>query len=155
MVEVARPATDADLQQLAELAEAARNELRPFRGGEVFTVGRSARPVTEELTLALKDHDQLLLVGTLDDVVLGYARVRTEVLPDGRRLGVIDDLFVLDEARGVGLGETLMDALLEWCRAQGCRGVDAVALPGHRATKNFFEESGFTARLIVMHRSLE
>ena len=68
---------------------------------------------------------------------------------------MVEDLFVLDEARSVGLGETLMDALLDWCRARGCRGVDAVALPGHRATKNFFEESGFTARLIVMYRSLE
>jgi len=155
VTEAARPATDADLPQLAELAEAACDELRPYRGGEVFTVARSGRPVAEELKLALNDPDQLLLAGTLDDVVLGYARVRTDVLPDGRRLGVVEDLFVLDEARSVGLGETLMDALLDWCRARGCRGVDAVALPGHRATKNFFEESGFTARLIVMYRSLE
>ncbi len=33
-------------------------------------------------------------------------------------------------------------------------GVDTLALPGHRAAKNFFEESGFTARALVMHRAL-
>ena len=47
-----------------------------------------------------------------------------------------------------------MGLLLEWCRDQGCRGVDALALPGMRATKNFFEESGFSARLIVMHHRM-
>jgi hypothetical protein len=31
-------------------------------------------------------------------------------------------------------------------------GIDAFALPGMRETKNFFEGSGFTARLLVMHR---
>jgi hypothetical protein len=33
--------------------------------------------------------------------------------------------------------------------------VDVIALPGHRATKNFFEEQGFTARAIVMHHGLD
>jgi GNAT superfamily N-acetyltransferase len=140
---------------LAELATAARDELRPMRGGDVFTTGRSARPVEEELAAAVADPEQLLLAGTIDDVVVGYARARTETLPDGRRLGIIDDLFVLPEARSVGLGETLMDDVLAWCREQGCSGVDAIALPGHRATKNFFEESGFTARLLVMHHAFE
>ena len=37
---------------------------------------------------------------------------------------------------------------------EGCVGIDAFALPGHRAAKNFFEEQGFTARAIVMHHVL-
>ena len=32
--------------------------------------------------------------------------------------------------------------------------MDAMALPGHRSAKNFFEESGFTARKLVMHHRL-
>ena len=155
MVEATRPATDADLPVLAELAAAALDELRPMRGGDVFTASRSGRAPADDLALATKDPDQLVLAGTLDDAIVGYARVRVDALPDGRRIGVVDDLFVLEDARGVGVGETLMDAVLAWCRERGCRGVDAVALPGHRATKNFFEESGFTARLIVMHRRLD
>lgn len=38
--------------------------------------------------------------------------------------------------------------------AAGCLGIDALALPGNRETKNFFEASGLTARAIVVHRSL-
>jgi GNAT superfamily N-acetyltransferase len=155
VAEAARPATAADLPHLADLAEAARAELRPMRGGDVFVAGRSERSARQRLADALGDPDQLVLAGTLDDALLGYARARLERLPDGRVIGVVEDLFVDAEARGVGLGETIMDEVVSWCRAKGCAGIDAVALPGHRATKNFFEESGFTARLLVMHRTLD
>ena len=38
--------------------------------------------------------------------------------------------------------------------AAGAIGVDALALPGDRATKNFFETFGLKARAIVVHLSL-
>ena len=47
-----------------------------------------------------------------------------------------------------------MDAVLAWAGEQGCVGVDALALPGDRATKNFFETFGLVARAIVVHRDL-
>jgi ribosomal protein S18 acetylase RimI-like enzyme len=154
-VEAARPATPTDLPQLAELAARALEELAPTRGGAVFVhrEGRAA-PVAETLARDLDDPDAVVLAGTIDEVVIGYATGRTEVLRDGTRLGVIDDLYVDEGARSVGVGEALMIELLAWFRAQGCSGVDATALPGNRATKNFFEESGFTARLLVMHHRL-
>ena len=94
-------------------------------------------------------------VGTLDDAVVGYGIVEVAELRDGSRIGRVTELFVEPDAREVGVGETLANALVEWCRARGCTGVDATALPGHRATKNFFEEQGFVARSLTMHRNLE
>ncbi|HKN40337.1 MAG TPA: GNAT family N-acetyltransferase, partial [Acidimicrobiia bacterium] len=73
----------------------------------------------------------------------------------GSTLGVVAELFVDAEARAVGVGETILEALVTFCIREGCVGVDAFALPGHRAAKNFFEESGFTARAIVMHHAFE
>ena len=95
-----------------------------------------------------------MAVGTIDDVVVGYGLVRAERLGDGSLLGVIDDIYVDPGARSVGVGEALMDHLIDWCRAQGCFGVDSLALPGDRATKNFFESFGLVARAIVVHRPL-
>ena len=80
--------------------------------------------------------------------------VRTDVLPDGGRLGVVTDLYTEPGARELGVGEVMMDALIAWCREQGCFGVDSLALPGDRHTKNFFESFGLVARAIVVHRSL-
>ena len=155
-MEAARPAVEADLPELGRLCREALSELRGMeRGGPLF-VAREARPepVEEGLGAALADPGSLVLLGTLDDSAIGYAVGRVETLRDGRALGVIEDLFVETEARGVGVGETMMGLLLEWFESRGCIGVDAMALPGARATKNFFEESGFSARLLVMHHRM-
>ena len=43
--------------------------------------------------------------------------------------------------------------LIAWAHEAGAVGIDALALPGDRATKNFFETAGLTARAILVHRS--
>ncbi|MGH9189200.1 MAG: GNAT family N-acetyltransferase [Acidimicrobiales bacterium] len=155
MTEDARPATAFDIGRLAELARAAIAELTPTRGGAVWRA-REARtePIETTLSALLDRPDALVLAGTIDTVVLGYAVAHIERLADGTHLGVVDDLFVEEEARGVGVGEAMMGQVVAWCEARDCRGIDTMALPGHRLTKNFFEEFGFTARKLVMHKSL-
>ena len=154
-MEAARLATAADLPRLAELARLAIEELRPQRGGEVWRRREARRePLEDDLRSCLEAPDARVLVGTLDDVAVAYAVARIEHLPDGTTHGVVDDIYVEPEARGVGLGETMMDDLVAWCTAHGCTGMDAMALPGDRNTKNFFETSGFTARKLVMYHSL-
>lgn len=145
------------MPRLAELCRMAIEELGAReRGGPLF-VTREARaePVDESLRRLVADPASIVVAGTFDGAVLGYATGRTERLRDGRLLGFIDDVFVEPEARAVGVGEAMMALLLEWFGQQGCMGIDSTALPGARETKNFFEESGFTARLLVMHRRLE
>jgi GNAT superfamily N-acetyltransferase len=152
-VEGARRADAGDLARLEVLARQAREETILTRGGSIFVASARAngRP---DLAQALADLGRGVWSGTIDGVVVGYAAVHDEEMSDGSRVGVIDDLFVEPEARGVGVGEALMEQVLGWCGSRGCSGIDATALPGDRATKNFFEESGFTARLLIMHRRL-
>lgn len=154
-MEGVRPATEDDLPRLAELARAGIAELTPMKGGVVWAAREArAEPVEESLKVSLADDATHLVVGTIDDVPVGYASVRLETLNDGSCLGVVDDIFVEEGAREVGVGEAMMGELIAWCEAHGCFGMDAMALPGHRSTKNFFEESGFTARNLVMHHRL-
>jgi GNAT superfamily N-acetyltransferase len=154
-LEAARPAHADDLPALVELARALRTELRALRGGELWEV-REARP--EPLDHAFDDllgrDDVLVVVGTIDEVVIGYGTVEVEPLRDGRRLGVIRELFVERDARAVGVGEAVAELLIAFCVAHECVGIDAFALPGHRDAKNFFERSGFTARELTMYRRL-
>ena len=120
-------------------------------------MAREARrePVDVSLKSALDDASRGVWVGTIDEVVMGYLVGRVEDLADGRRLGVVEDVFVEAGAREVGIGEALMDQAMPWFVAERCIGVDAIALPGMRATKNFFETFGFTARMIVVHHRLD
>jgi GNAT superfamily N-acetyltransferase len=154
-IEGVREAEPSDVARLAELARSAIAELAPTKGGDIW-VRREARrePVEGSLAAAIGSHDHLVVVGELDGAAMGYAVVHVEALHDGAAIGVIDDLYVEAGARQVGLGEALMDAALVWCRERGCVGVDSLALPGNRETKNFFESFGLVARAIVVHKRL-
>ena len=156
MIEDARVATDADIPHLARLAGELRAHLLGERGGALWAT-REARPEPLEpaFSALLARDDATILVGTLDDHVVGYGVVQIEVLRDGARLGVIDEIYVEAEARAVGVGELLVERLVAYCTDAGCIGVDAAALPGDRQAKNFFERAGFTARILVMHHGIE
>jgi GNAT superfamily N-acetyltransferase len=163
-MEAARPATAGDLTRLAELRRMASEELRPMRGGELLLLREVPGTAGASLSdAALDDPERGVWVGTIDRTIVGYStghleRLEAAASTEGDRpvwLGVIDELFVEVDARAVGVGEAMMGEMLAWFTARECSGVDALALPGHRSTKNFFEESGFTARLLVMHHQLD
>ena len=151
-MESARPASAADLARVAELRAVAVAELSPLRGGAIFTAREA--PAGEDPDVALTSPEHALWVGTIDEVVVGYASAHVERLRTGGRLGRLEELFVEPDARSVGVGEALIGLVVAWCRERECLGIDALALPGSRATKNFFEASGFSARLLVMHHAL-
>jgi GNAT superfamily N-acetyltransferase len=154
-VEAARRAAVDDVPRLVELARIGIAELTSTRGGEMWRRREArAEPVEESITTALGSPDHLVLAGTIDGTLIGYAIAHVERLRTGERLGVVEDIYVEAEARSVGVGEALMDEVLVWCRERGCIGVDSLALPGNRQTKNFFESFGLVARAIVVHRSL-
>jgi GNAT superfamily N-acetyltransferase len=156
MREGARQAERSDLPRLAELCEAALAQLSTHRGGALLAEQHGpGERVQAALVAVLNDPGRTAWVGTVDDEIVGYGIGRTERLQAGTELGVVEELFVEPGARGVGVGEALISALLGWFADRGCAGVDTVALPGDRSSKNFFESSGFKARLIVMHRVLE
>lgn len=150
-----RPARVEDLPRLLDLVERGVAELSANKGGGVWALAEARqRPYRDRLEAELDDPDALVLAGTIDDVVIGYAVAAIRPLPGGGQLGVLTDVFVEPGAREVGVGDRLLDHVLDWCRDRGCIGVDSIALPGDRHTKNFFEAHGLVARAIVVHRSL-
>lgn len=149
MTEGARRAGAGDLPTITLLWEQATKELRSQRGGELWALQTGRSAVDAEPPFDLDDPDQLLLAGTIDDVVVGYARC---VLVG--QVATLTDVFVDSRAREVGVGEALLDAAIEWARERGCIGIDSLALPGMRESKNFFEAAGLVARAIVVHKDL-
>jgi len=132
-----------------------RAELGAQRGGPLW-LAREAwpEPLPTSYAALLERDDAHLVVGCLDDAPVGFGAALVETLTTGARLGVVTDLFVEEPAREVGVGEAVLDALVQFCSTAGCSSMDARALPGNRAAKNFFETHGFTARALVVHREL-
>ncbi len=154
-MEAARPAVGDDIPRVVELARLCRAELGPLRGGALW-LERDAwpEPLDDAYTQLLERADAHLVVATIDDVVLGFAAVVLETLRSRARLGVVTDLYVEPDARMVGLGELLLDDLVAFCAERRCVGIDGAVLPGHRASKAFFEDQAFLTRALTVHRSL-
>ena len=158
MDETARRASPADLGPVADLAREAISQLSALRGGSVWSRHAAhPEPVEDTLIGALSDGEpaHIAVVGTIDGTIVGYGLAHLDPLHDGRCLAVVTDLYVTPEGRGVGVGEQMLDLLIAWAREHQAVGIDALALPGDRATKNFFETFGLTARSLVVHRSFE
>lgn len=142
MTVVCRSATTADDALIQQFRDENADSLRSERGGEAF--------VDYELALARATPEQTTLIGELDGITVG---VVTWIMTDSTTARLIE-FFVINEARAVGVGDELMVAAKANLVASGVTSLDSWALPGMRASKNFFEAAGFTARLIVMRTQL-
>ncbi|MCU4184679.1 GNAT family N-acetyltransferase [Acidiferrimicrobium sp. IK] len=153
-MERARPARPDDTARLIELCDEALAEVSSRRGGRQLAYSVLAgHSVPARLALALADPDEQVIAGELSGALLGVGLIRRDPLAAGN-VAAVEVLFVDPGARGVGLGESMMDAMTEWAIGHGCRGIDAMALPGSREAKAFFETHGLVARALVMHREL-
>jgi len=156
-MESTRPARREDQERCAELCQQAFAHLGEARGGPLYLrreAGLLAKALLRPggLDRLLADRRRRVLVGTVDDSVVGLAIGHIDAVGEAT-VGVVDGCYVEPGARGVGVGRALLDAVVAWLTAAGCRGIDASALPGDRETKNLLEASGFKARLITLHRT--
>lgn len=151
----ARPAGEDDLPVLLDLYRRMEREMTALHPMWPRADG-FAEPVGETIRESLEDPQALFYLGELGGYPLGFIYGRSErLLPHegGAGIGTIRMVFVEEEARGVGIGEALRDALLGEFRRRGHTLFDSHVLPGHRLAKNFFEAGGFSARSIVMHHN--
>jgi GNAT superfamily N-acetyltransferase len=148
----ARLATPADQETLRRLRAQAFADLGPARGGFMYLERHAAQ--LPELQAEWTNAARRVWLGGLNNVELGYLIATAAPIASGAKVGVIDGIYVERDVRACGIGERLLSLAIDWFRAQGCVGVEATALPGERATKNFFEEHGLKARLLTVYRSL-
>ena len=71
-----------------------------------------------------------------------------------RDRGIVTHAFVEADARELGFGDAMLQVAIEACRSRGLAGIEAVALPGDRDTKNMYERAGMTARKLTVYKSL-
>ena len=157
-MEAVRAATAGDGHRLLDLAEELVGGITSQRGGALLLdrgrLGRDAATGLGRINELLEHAGTRVVVGTLDEAVVGFAVCHFEDDGGHGRCGVLDACYVEPGARGVGVGRLLLDAALSWLGERGCQGVDGIALPGDRKAKNFYESAGFKARMLTMHREV-
>ena len=150
-----RPAVASDVDMIADLIDAVHAELAPERGGASWLVSEArAVPLRPSIQGDIAAPDVHVRVSGIDGVVLAVAVTRMRERHDASRVALVSELVVDPAARGVGLGVGLLDDAVVWAREMGAVGIESTALPGQRATKNFFEAAGMKARLLTVYASL-
>ena len=156
MEESVRVAELSDREVLGSLAAEARVELANKRGGDVVERLDPYRADSRaEIVRAVEDPAATLLLGDIDGTAVGYGLMTLRTVVDGSLHATVEEIFVLPEARSVGVGEAIIETLLADASERGAAAIQSMALPGDRATKNFFESQGMVARSILVHRWLD
>ena len=139
-----RSASDADHDELIRLQERLRSELGHQKGGPALLATAESPDATVVGTW----------VGLIGSVPVGLATAGLVVQHDGDLRAVVDLLYVEPEARAVGVGSAMMRSVRQWALEHGAAAIDAMVLPGDRASKNFFERHGLVARAITVRAPL-
>ncbi|MFN2291771.1 MAG: GNAT family N-acetyltransferase [Anaerolineae bacterium] len=132
-----RPLADRDFEEAVYLVERFFHE-------EGFNA-TSAR-IRTELQFLMFGEDSAVFLAGLGGQAVGVATVTTT---RGIELGLsaeLEDLYVLPEARGAGVGDALIDAVKSWCRARGCTLVAVVVTPEGQAAHDlvgYYARQGF------------
>lgn len=155
LAEVVRLAAAGDAPELAQLEIAARAGLVGVRGGDALL---AEQPAVGEWVHVIDGADQIVVVGTIDagegEAVIGYVQAGLVDGALGRTVRVLQ-AYVDPEARELGFGSDMLDAVIEEAQRRGAVVVEGTALPGDRDTKNLYERAGITARKITVAKRLE
>lgn len=150
---VALDAQDAavhpELERLRLRAEAWLSERR---GGPELIEDLSERSGAMGASGTAGDAITLTYLARLGQSPAGFLTATSS--PQGGRAR-LDALFVCPELRSIGIGHELLRHLLEELRRRGCDRLDGFALPGDRATKNFFESHAMVTRALVLSTRLD
>lgn len=150
---IVRPATHADLDQLARLREALWPE-------------SSAAEHAQELASILADKSPgilpmvIFLAEASAATIIGFLEVGLRSVADGcdpaQPVGYVEGWYVADSHRRQGIGAALLRAAEGWSRAQGCREMASDTQITNVLSQRVHESLGFQVaeRAILYRKSL-
>jgi len=140
---------DCEILSLLEIER--RSSLDQFRGGAQLS--EIVKQVSPHWQSALGDENNAVFVVGDRGEVMGFAVARKSTR-EKLSIATIEQIFVTKDARGLGLGDSLLAEVMRWAKSERLAALDGYALPGDRETKNLFERAGLVARLITVTTDL-
>jgi ribosomal protein S18 acetylase RimI-like enzyme len=111
----------------------------------------------EEIDSWLKDKDTRLLAGEIDGELAGYARIAVESAPDyaaAKKIGVIYDVFVLEQYRRQGIADALCTAALEWLQKKKVKHIELSVDARNEAGIALWKKLGFFSYKLRLRKDL-
>ena len=130
---MARPATAADAPRLAQMLDDFNREFGDPTPGTAVLARR--------VQAFIEDGRKVYLLGEGDQ---GFAQVsfNPSVWSD-EPVGLLEELYVVPERRGEGIGRDIMEAVLALARERGAAGMEVITGEDDRAARALYESCGF------------
>jgi ribosomal protein S18 acetylase RimI-like enzyme len=156
---VIRPATESDTPSLGRLGALLLETHYGFDQNRFMAPhADTAEGYEWFLSSQLKDKDVVVLVAESDGAIIGYVYAGLEPT-SWKELreasGFIHDVVVEESSRRLGVARLLMEAAIEWLRAQGAPRVMLWTAERNAAAQRLFDRLGFRRTMIEMTRELE
>jgi aminoglycoside 6'-N-acetyltransferase I len=135
-----------------ELLDSALYLLRRFFDEEGFDA--PDEEMSSALATLLTSESSAVFLASRDRQAKGIATVTTSVGIEYGLSAEMEDLYVLPQARGMGIASALIDAVCSWCRGQSCTTVLVTVTPEgerSRGLVDYYRQRGFvnTERVIL------
>ncbi|MBF4494413.1 GNAT family N-acetyltransferase [Flavobacterium sp. JLP] len=143
-----RPATNADLPDLAKFLQFLVEAERPFdptlKDGEIFYYDIKDLILDKATEVLVMDYDNQI-------IGCGYAQIRSAKAYEKHELfGYLGFMFVLPEFRGHGLNNVLLNELKKWVLSQGITEVRLEVYHDNDPAVRAYEKAGFKQILTTM-----
>jgi GNAT superfamily N-acetyltransferase len=129
-------ATSADMDPIARLLVEQFDEHDIQTSGEVLEQAIAAILQNEGLGLFLVARDGGDVIGL---AVLSFAWT----LEHGGKSAWLDELYVIPEHRGRGVGRELLDRVMGEARVLGCKAIDLEVEEAHRRVEHLYQREGY------------
>ena len=101
-----------------------------------------------QVTFNSRNEDTSILIAELEGKSVGYALGRVieedETADNGTgRIGLFDELFLDETARGIGLGQKLLDETIKWMKKKKINRIKLHAYSWNNNAKRLYERNGF------------
>lgn len=109
------------------------NHKWPYKDGKKYFVKRISEP------------NSICLVATVDNQIVGYLAgelLKTESWRPVKRTE-LQNMFVKDQFRSLGIGKKLVDEFLKWSKSKGVKRALVVAYITNERAINFYQKNGF------------
>ena len=108
--------------------------------------------IGEQLVELIEGGGSAVFMALADGKPVGVATITTSTGIEFGMSAELEDLYVIPEARGAGVGSALVGAAKDWCRLRGCSLIAVVVTPEGQAAHGLveyyrgrgFQESGRT-----------
>jgi ribosomal protein S18 acetylase RimI-like enzyme len=127
-------------------------ELATALVGLVPQLSRSNPPPSLDAVRAMLAHQAVTqFVARVDGSIVGVATLAVFPIPTASRAWV-EDVIVDEAMNGQGIGQLLVEAMVERARELGCATVDLTSRPSREAANHLYRKVGFTERETNVYR---